>query len=350
MAKIEWPMSSSSPPGKMYLAIAFCSGRMRCLNQPCLGARRAIAWLRNSPFVGQQLLHLLHVAGNVLQPDVLVHADGGDLVELPRHHRIVLQLDRHPVLEAEALDLLPGEGELLLRQRDAVRGDAVVLRRVADEPAPAAADVEEALARLQAQLAADHLQLVALRLRDVVVPVGVVGAGVDHLRIEEERVEVVRQVVVELDVVLVVGGLALAAGDLALKALIVVDVVAARGEERVELPGELQRVATLQLHRAAALVELRAEVDQRAAGKVDALVDVVADEVVERRPAQQRADDAGVGDADLERAGDVLAERRQRAVPQAQRGVEIELAGEFARQAARRLELPRRLDGSCPCP
>ncbi len=138
-----------------------------------------------------------------------------------RHHRIVFQLDRHPVLEAEALDLLLGEGELLLRQRDAVRGDAVVLRRVADEAAPAAADVEEALAGLQAQLAADHFELVALRLGDVVVPVGVVGAGVDHLGVEEERVELVRQVVVELDVVLVVGGLAPAAGDLALEALVV---------------------------------------------------------------------------------------------------------------------------------
>ena len=206
---------------------------------------------------------------------------------------------------------------------------------MADEAAPAAADVEEPFARLQAQLAADHLQLVALRLRDVVVPVGVVGAGVDHLRIEKERVEVVRQVVVELDVVLVVGGLAFAAGDLSLKALIVVDVVAAGGKERVELPGELQRVATLEFDGAAALIELRAEIDQRAAGKVDALVDIVADEVIERRPAQQRADDAGVGDADLERARDVLAERRQRAVPQAQRSVEIELAGEFAGESAR---------------
>ena len=147
----------------------------------------------------------------------------------------------------------------------------------------------------------------------------------------------------ELDVVLVVGGLAPAAGDLACKALVVVGGVAARREERVELTRELQRVTAFQLDGAAPAVELRADVDQRATGEIDALVDVLANEVVERRPAQQRADDAGVGDGYLERTGDVVAERRERAVPQAQRGVEVELAGEVSRERARRLELPLRL-------
>ena len=182
------------------------------------------------------------------------------------------------------------------RQRDAVRGDAVILRRVADEPAPAAADVEKALARLQPQLAADHLQLVGLRLRDAVAPVGEVGARVDHLRVEEERVEVVGEVVVELDVVLVVGDLALASDDVAGKALILAGGIAAREQERRQLAREPQRLAALELHRAPAAVELGAEIDQRAAGEVDPLGHVVADEVVERRPAQQRADHAGVGD------------------------------------------------------
>ena len=176
----------------------------------------------------KQPLHLPHVARDVLQPDVLVHADGGDLVKLPLHRGVVLELDRHAVFEPQALDLLARIVELRFRQRDAVRGDVIRSRRMTDEPTPAAADVEEALARLQAQLAANHLQLVALRLRDIVLPIGVVGAGVDHFRVEEERVELVRQVVVELNVVLVVGGLACAPRDLAGEALVVLRIVAAR--------------------------------------------------------------------------------------------------------------------------
>ena len=62
----------------------------------------------------------------------------------------------------ELLDLLARQGELLLRQRHAVRLDAVMARGVADQRAPAAADVEEAIARLQPQLPADHVELVAL--------------------------------------------------------------------------------------------------------------------------------------------------------------------------------------------
>src|SRR5439155_1198865 len=58
---------------------------------------------------------------------------------------------------------------------------------------------EEALARREAQLAAHEVELVLLRLVEVAVGSAVVGARVDHPLIEEERVEVVRDVVVEAD-------------------------------------------------------------------------------------------------------------------------------------------------------
>ena len=132
---------------------------------------------------------------------MLEHADRGDLVELAVEPRIVLEFDGHPVLQAEPRDLLLGIGELLLGERDAVGANAVVLRGV-NERAPAAADVEKALVRLEPQLAADHVELVALRLREVVVRLGEIGAAVDHLGIEKERVELVGQIVVVLDVLL----------------------------------------------------------------------------------------------------------------------------------------------------
>ena len=94
-------------------------------------------------------------------------------------------------------------GDLLLRQCDGICLHAVVLGGVAGQRAPAAADVEQRLAGLQPQLAADHFQLVLLHLVDVIIPIGAVGAGVDHLLIEPERVEFVRHVVVVADVLLV---------------------------------------------------------------------------------------------------------------------------------------------------
>src|SRR5262245_25059124 len=78
-----------------------------------------------------------------------------------------------------------------------------MLGGVAREGAPSAADVEKFFAGPQTQLAADHVELVALRGGEVVVPVFEIGAGVDHLGIEKERVERVRQVVVVLNVLLV---------------------------------------------------------------------------------------------------------------------------------------------------
>ncbi|MNS89316.1 hypothetical protein D3C72_1233250 [compost metagenome] len=81
--------------------------------------------------------------------------------------------------------------------------DAVIAGRPAGQSAPAAADVEHALARLQPQLAADAIQLLLLgRLQRRIVS-GEVGAGIDHLRVEEEAVEVVTDIIVELDEVLV---------------------------------------------------------------------------------------------------------------------------------------------------
>ncbi len=53
------------------------------------------------------------------------------------------------------------------------------------------------------QLAADHVELVALRGREYRCSSREIGAGVDHLGIEEERVERIRDVVVIVHVLLV---------------------------------------------------------------------------------------------------------------------------------------------------
>ncbi len=66
--------------------------------------------------------------------------------------------------QAQLGDLRAHVIELVLRQRDAARLDAVVLRGPEDQAAPAAADVEQGLAGLEHQLAADVIELLRLRL------------------------------------------------------------------------------------------------------------------------------------------------------------------------------------------
>ena len=85
----------------------------------------------------------------------------------------------------------------------------VVLGRVEDQRAPAAADVEQSHARPQAELAADQLQLVPLGLGDPVAAVAgtvvdgrvgpEVGARVGHVLIQQRGVERVALVVVVAD-------------------------------------------------------------------------------------------------------------------------------------------------------
>ena len=64
------------------------------------------------------------------------------------------------------------------------------------QPQPMSSSVSP---RLQPQLSAHEVELVVLRLLELAVGVAVVRAGVDHERVEEERVELVRDVVVVRD-------------------------------------------------------------------------------------------------------------------------------------------------------
>ena len=92
---------------------------------------------------------------------------------------------------------------LRLRQRDAGDVDAVALGGVQRERAPAAADVEHAVAGLQRELGADELELGLLRLLERRRAARPDRARVRHRLVEEEREEVVRDVVVVRDGALV---------------------------------------------------------------------------------------------------------------------------------------------------
>ena len=148
----------------------------------------------------------LGVGAVVLLADVLTDLEGadgvegrpaGDLGDLP----VVLQPDLEAVRQAALVDALVDELLLLGGDGHANDLDAVVLGGVQGKRAPAAADVEEAHARREAELGADQVELVPLRVLERVRRVrrAEVGRRVGHLRLEDQRVELVGQVVVVAD-------------------------------------------------------------------------------------------------------------------------------------------------------
>ena len=115
------------------------------------------------------------------------------------HVAVVHEADLGEVVEPLLLDPLLGPRGLLARQRDAERLDAVVARGVPDHAAPAAAEVEQALARLEVELAGDQVVLGVLRLLERRVLGREDRAGVGHRGAEDVLVEGVGDVVVVVD-------------------------------------------------------------------------------------------------------------------------------------------------------
>src|SRR5207249_3672057 len=80
---------------------------------------------------------------------------------------------------------------------------SIMLRRVAGQRTPAAANIEKRFPTFQPQLAADHLEFVSLRLVDVIGPIGEIGTRVNHVPVEPEGVKRVGYIVMVADVLLV---------------------------------------------------------------------------------------------------------------------------------------------------
>ena len=140
----------------------------------------------------QQMICRLHVRRVVRAAHVLHHADTDDAVKeqpLILEVAVVDELNLHLALEPFRLDALLSFFPLLLTERAAVALDAVLLRRLNQQEAPAAADVEERHAFLEVELLEDVVDLVALRLLECVILVLEVRARIAHRRIEPELIE-----------------------------------------------------------------------------------------------------------------------------------------------------------------
>src|SRR5436305_7811765 len=145
----------------------------------------------------QEPRHLRGVGIYLSRADVLDHADARDRIERTVGDlSIVGDPDLDPVLEAGLDD--PPSCELRLRGRQGHTDDldTVVLCRVDREASPATAYVEHALSGLQRELLTHKLELCRLGGLERLRAAGEDRAAIGHRRIEVQREEFVRDVIV----------------------------------------------------------------------------------------------------------------------------------------------------------
>ena len=138
--------------------------------------------------------------------DVLQHAHRDERVAGALDVAVVVLHELHRPAHALARRALARVCDLLLRDVEGADPDAVLARHVQGEGAPSTTGFDDLLTRLEHQLAADVVELRALRLLQGRLRRVVVRTGVDHLLVEPQAVEVVAQIVVVVDVAARAGG------------------------------------------------------------------------------------------------------------------------------------------------
>jgi len=154
--------------------------------------------VEEEPSRPERTMHGGEVVGQPRRADVLAHPHAHRLVEPPVDGKVavVAHLDAHTVADACRGESLARQRRLRLAQRDPDARHTEATRRILEQSAPSAADVEHMLAGAETQLPADVLQLRLLRRVEILRAGGEVRARVDHSPVEPERVEVVADVVV----------------------------------------------------------------------------------------------------------------------------------------------------------
>ena len=146
------------------------------------------AVIQEPPAGAQQGRHLARVQVDAARAHVLHHADARDRVELlARELAVVHHADGDQVLQVVVRDAAPRDGRLGLGERDPRDVHPVARGGVQREATEAAADVEHALARLERELRADHLELLILRFLEGRGAAREKCAAVGHRRPQEER-------------------------------------------------------------------------------------------------------------------------------------------------------------------
>ena len=154
---------------------------------------------QHRPVIGEQLRAAPEVGREVLPADGLDHLDRHELVVGASKVTVVLEQDRHAILQTERAHALARVGVLFAGNRRGGHTAAVVLGRIDGEPAPAGPDLQHMVGGRKVELCADPLQLGERglfqggprRVED--------RAGVHHRGVEEAPEQLVPQVVMRGD-------------------------------------------------------------------------------------------------------------------------------------------------------
>jgi len=150
----------------------------------------------------EQLVGDMEVLFQLFEADVLDHANAGQLVVAggaAGKITVVLQFDGAGVCSSRLVDAVRGKAGLLMAEGDAAALHLVVLDGVQQKSSPAAANVKKLLAGLEAELAANEVELCRLSGVKTLLRVAEVGATVDHGGTEPGQEELGRLVIVKRD-------------------------------------------------------------------------------------------------------------------------------------------------------
>src|SRR5215472_270798 len=136
----------------------------------------------------------------MVEANVFKHADRAENIELLAEVAVVVFDKLDSPRYALAFGPLARILDLLARDIERLHFHAVVLRHVDGERPPAASNLNNSFAGLQAQLTAHHFQLGFLRRLQGGFWFGEVSTGVEHSLVQPEAIEVVRKIVVKVDV------------------------------------------------------------------------------------------------------------------------------------------------------
>ena len=157
------------------------------MDEPAAGVLEAAVY--DSP----QGLVLVHA-------DVLQHAHRHESIELAANVAVIVLDELHLRVQAFRPCAFARVSDLLFGYVVGLHHCAIVLGHVQRQSAPAAARFEHRFAGRKAQLAAHIVELGLLRLLQPQRGVGEIGAGVHHLAIEPELVEIVADIVMMVDI------------------------------------------------------------------------------------------------------------------------------------------------------
>ena len=152
------------------------------------------------PILGEELRHFAEIGVEIADADMFQHADRDDAVEMLADFTIILQAEIDMLGELPFGEAALGGRELFLRQGDAGHLGAAEIGEIERKAAPAAADVEHLVARLDEKLGGDMPLLGELRVVEALALVFEIGAGILPVRIEKQRVEPAVEIVMVGDV------------------------------------------------------------------------------------------------------------------------------------------------------